>query len=118
MSYRLEYVVIGVVFRIVYMPVRMVTTATITVLLHPLNSLFSSTRKVKPDKIQMKQEIVGFCDGSGISWTICKTANYLLLVPDRKPHQHPITRNFYRPDALLQVRMLVHHISSYSYSSP
>jgi len=47
-------------------------------LLHPFNSLYSRTtwvsryQKGKPVWIKMRQEMMGFWDGSGISWTICK----------------------------------------------
>jgi len=43
----------------------------------------------------MKQEIVGFWDGSGISWTICKQpATLSRQITTPTPH-------FYRPDFLL-----------------
>jgi len=32
----------------------------------------AGTKKVKPVWIQMRQETMGFWDGCGISWTICK----------------------------------------------
>ena len=45
-------------------------------LLHPFNGLFSRTIWViqyQKDKISlMRQEMMGFRDGSGSSWTICK----------------------------------------------
>jgi len=41
----------------------------------------------------MKQEIVGFWDGSGISWTICKQpATHSRQITTPTPH-------FYRPDS-------------------
>ena len=49
---------------------------------------WAGTRKVKPICILLKQETV---NGSGISWTICKSLN---LTPDRQPHQHLITQFF------------------------
>jgi len=33
---------------------------------------YAGTRKVKPACIKMRQEMMGFGDGSGISWAICK----------------------------------------------
>jgi len=45
---------------------------------HPFNGLISRTTwvswhiKVKPVWIYMRQEMMGFWDGSGISWTMCK----------------------------------------------
>jgi len=41
----------------------------------------------------MRQEMMGFWDGSGISWTICKQPT------PHSEYQHLIT-HFYRPDAL------------------
>jgi len=70
------------------------------ILLHPLNGLFSRTTWVswhqtgKPFWISMKQEIMG---GSGISWIICKS---FALRSRQIPHQHLITKFFYRPNAL------------------
>ena len=47
---------------------------------------WAGTRKVKPIWILLKQETVS---GSGISWTICKSAPR-----SRQPHQHPTTQFF------------------------
>ena len=52
---------------------------------------WSSTRKVKPFWILLKQETVS---GSGISWAICKSA------PRSRQMPAPTTHFFYRPDAL------------------
>ena len=44
-------------------------------LLHPFNGLFSRTTWVsrdQKDKTSLRQEIMGFRDGSVISWTMCK----------------------------------------------
>ena len=66
---------------------------------HPFNGLFSGTtqvsgtRKVKPIWILLKQETVS---GSGISWTICKSAPRSGQITMPAPH-HSV---FYRPDAL------------------
>jgi len=46
------------------------------------------TRKVKPIWILLKQETVS---GSGISWTICKSAPHS-TTPDRQPCQQPTTQ--------------------------
>jgi len=54
---------------------------------------WASTRKVKPIWILPKQETVS---GSGISWTICKTAPHSRQITTPAPH-HSV---FYRPDAL------------------
>jgi len=51
------------------------------------------TRKVKPIWILLKQETLG---GSGISWTICKSAPCFRQVTMPAPH-HSV---FYRLDAL------------------
>ena len=54
---------------------------------------WAGTTKVKPIWILLKQETVS---GSGISWTICKTAPRSRQITTPAPH-HSI---FYRPDAL------------------
>ena len=54
---------------------------------------WAGTRKVKPIWILLKQETVG---GSGISWTICKSALHSRQITTPAPH-HSV---FYRPDAL------------------
>ena len=51
------------------------------------------SRKVKPIWILLKQETVS---GSGISWTICKSATCSRQITTPAPH-HSV---FYRPDAL------------------
>ena len=67
---------------------------------HPFNGLFpglprwASTRKVKPIWILLKQETVS---GSGISWTMCKSAPRSRQITTPSPH-HSF---FYRPDTLL-----------------
>ena len=49
-------------------------------LLHPFNSLFSRTtwvsrhQKGKPFWILLEQEMMGWWEGSGISWTICRSS--------------------------------------------
>ena len=53
----------------------------------------ASTRKVKPIWILLKQQTVS---GSGISWTICKSASRSRQITMPVPH-HSV---FYRPDAL------------------
>ena len=66
---------------------------------HPFNGHFSKlpgwagTRKVKPLWISLEQETVS---GSGIRWTICKSA------PSSREITTPATHHlvFYRPDAL------------------
>ena len=50
------------------------------------------TRKVKTNLDLLEQEIVS---GSGICWTICKSAPH-----PRQPRQHPTTQFLYRLDAL------------------
>ena len=52
-----------------------------------------ATRKVKPMWILLKQETVS---GSGISWSICKSARCSRQITTPAPH-HSV---FYRPDAL------------------
>jgi len=54
---------------------------------------WASTRKVKPIWILLKQETVS---GSGISWSICKSAPRSRQITMPVPH-HSV---FYRPDAL------------------
>ena len=54
---------------------------------------WAGTRKVKPIWILLKQEIVS---GSGISWTICKSASWSRQISMQAPHRSV----FYRPDAL------------------
>ena len=54
---------------------------------------WAGTRKVKPIWILLKQETVS---GSGISWTICKSAPRSRQITTPAPH-HSV---FYRPDAL------------------
>ena len=54
---------------------------------------WASTRKVKPIWILVKQETVS---GSGISWTICKSALRSRQITTPTPH----CSVFYRPDAL------------------
>jgi len=54
---------------------------------------WASTRKVKPIWILLKQETVS---GSGISWTVCKSAPRSRQITTPAPH-HSV---FYRPDAL------------------
>jgi len=54
---------------------------------------WAGTRKVKPIWILLKQETVS---GSGISWTICKSATRSRQITTPAPH-HSV---FYRPDAL------------------
>ena len=64
-----------------------------------LTSLFpglprwAGTKKVKPIWILLKQETVS---GSGISWSICKSAPHSRQITTPAPH-HSV---FYRPDAL------------------
>jgi len=53
----------------------------------------ASTREVKPIWILLKQETVS---GSGISWTVCKSAPHSRQITTPAPH-HSV---FYRPDAL------------------
>jgi len=36
----------------------------------PEQFVYADTRKIKPFCILMRQEVVGFCDGSGISFTV------------------------------------------------
>ena len=66
---------------------------------HPFNGPFpglprwAGTRKVKPIWILLKQETVS---GSGISWTICKSAPNSRQITTPAPHRSV----FYRPDAL------------------
>ena len=72
-----------------------------TTTLHQFNGLFSETacvsqyQKGKPVWIKMRQEMMGFWDGSGISWTICKQS-----APRSRQITTPNTSslNFYRPD--------------------
>ena len=54
---------------------------------------WAGTRKVKPIWILLKQETMS---GSGISWTICKSALCSIQIDTPAPH-HSV---FYRPDAL------------------
>ena len=54
---------------------------------------WAGTRKVKPTWILLKQETVS---GSGISWTICKSAPRSRQISTPAPN-HSV---FYRPDAL------------------
>ena len=54
---------------------------------------WAGTRKVKPIWILLKQETVS---GSGISWTICKSAPHSRQTTTPAPHRSV----FYRPDAL------------------
>jgi len=54
---------------------------------------WAGTRKVKPIWILLKQETVS---GSGISWTICKSACRSRQITMPAPHRSV----FYRPDAL------------------
>ena len=54
---------------------------------------WAGTRKVRPIWILLKQETVS---GSGISWTICKSAHRSRQLTTPAPH-HSV---FYRPDAL------------------
>ena len=54
---------------------------------------WAGTKKVKPILILLKQETVS---GSGISWTICKSAPRSRQITTPAPH-HSV---FYRPDAL------------------
>ena len=72
-----------------------VTTHTHTRLtaLFPGPPRWAGTRKVKPIWISLKQETVS---GSGISWTICKSAPCSRQITTPAPH-HSV---FYRPDAL------------------
>jgi len=73
---------------------------------HPFNSPFSGTTRVsryqkgKPIGILLKQEAVS---GSGISWTICKSAPRSRQITMPAPH-HSV---FYRPDALLAAQPTV-----------
>jgi len=73
---------------------------------HPFNSPFSGTTRVsryqkgKPIGILLKQETVS---GSGISWTICKSAPRSRQITMPAPH-HSV---FYRPDALLAAQPTV-----------
>jgi len=75
----------------------------LSLLLHPFNSLLSSTtwvrrcQKGKTSLDLMRQEMMGFWDGCGISWTICKqSAPRSRQITTPTPH-HSV---FYRPDAL------------------
>jgi len=80
----------------VYENVRMITTHTHT---HPFNGPLSGTTRVsqyqkgKPIWILVKQETVS---GSGIGWTICKSAPRFRQITTTTPH----CSVFYRPDAL------------------
>ena len=68
-------------------------THTRLTVLCPGLPVWAGTRKVKPIWILLKQETVS---GSGISWTICKTAPHSRQITTPAPH-HSV---FYRPDAL------------------
>jgi len=46
----------------------------------------------------MRQEMMGFWDGSGINWIICKQSTPDSLQTDNHTNTSPL--NFYRPDAL------------------
>ena len=76
---------------------------TTTTLLQPFNGLFSRTtwtsqyQKGKPVWIQRRQELMGFWNGSRISWTTCKqSAPRSRQITTQTPH-HSI---FFRPDPL------------------
>ena len=56
--------------------------------------VWAGTREVKPIWILLKQETVS---GSGISWTVCKSARTLLQTDN---HTSTPPLSFYRPDAL------------------
>ena len=64
---------------------------------------WAGTRKVEPIWILQKQQTVS---GSGISWTICKSAPHSRQITTPAPHSRQITTPaphhsvFYRPDAL------------------
>ena len=73
---------------------------------------WAGTRKVKPIWILLKQEIVS---GSGISWTICKSASWSRQISMQASHRSV----FYRPDALLppnQQRQSTQGIHIHTYS--
>ena len=58
---------------------------------------YAGTRKVKSAWIEMRQDMMGFSDGSGISWAICKqSAPRSTQITTPTPH-HSI---FYRQNAL------------------
>jgi len=61
--------------------------------LFPWLPRWAGTRKVKPIWMLLKQETVS---GSGINWTICKSAHRSRQITMPAPH-HSV---FYRPDAL------------------
>jgi len=46
----------------------------------------------------MRQEMMGFWDGSGINWIICKQSTPDSLQTDNHTNTSPL--NFYKPDAL------------------
>ena len=71
----------------------LLNTHTCLMALFPGLPRWASTRKVKLIWILLKQETVS---GSGISWTICKSAPRSRLITTPAPH-HSV---FYRPDAL------------------
>ena len=71
----------------------MTTTHTRLTALFPGLPRWAGTRKVKPIWILLKQETVS---GSGISWSICKSASRSRQMTMPAPH-HSV---FYRPDAL------------------
>jgi len=49
---------------------------------------YAGTRKVKPVWIEMRHEMMGFWDGSGISWTACKqSAPRSRQITTLTPHQ-------------------------------
>ena len=70
---------------------------------------WAGTRKVKPIWILLKQETVS---GSGISWTICKSAPRFRQITTPLPH-HSV---FYRPDSLpaTQPTASKHCVSKYT----
>ena len=51
---------------------------------------------------QKGKTILDFTEARDSEWRVSSAGQYasVHLVPDRQPHQHPITLFFYRPDAL------------------
>ena len=68
---------------------------------------WAGTRKAKPIWILLKQETVS---GSGISWTICKSASRSRQITMPVPH-HSF---FYRPDALPAVQPTASYIHTHT----
>jgi len=82
------------------MVVNLSNRLTVHTYTHPFNGPLSGTTQVS--RYQKVKTNLDFTEARDSEWQWHQLGHMQVctFVPDRKPHQHPITQFFYRPDAL------------------